>query len=156
MPWIEAQPVIDPGVRNLCTRKYPGRPRGCPNYGKRVTCPPQAPMIPELMTPPYYLVWNAFDIAGHMSRLQGKHPDWSEKQLACCRYWQPTARKALRAEVEKFMEEHGRRWTVIACPEACGLNVHASMEFNAKIRLDWPPRKIAYQVALVGRPTMIV
>jgi hypothetical protein len=113
-------------------------------------------MISELLRPPFYLVWNTFDIAAHMNRLRAKQPDWSERQLACCLYWQGAARKALRAEVERFMEEHGRGWTVLERPEACGLNVHASMEFNAKISLEWPPRNFARQVALLGRPTMIV
>ena len=43
------RPVIDPDVRDLCPRSYPGHPHGCPNYGKRPSCPPQAPMLAETL-----------------------------------------------------------------------------------------------------------
>lgn len=145
-------PVLVPGVRNLCRKPYHGHPRGCPNWGKRPTCPPQAPLLADLLDLglPVHCIYNAFDLARHVAKMKRKHPDWSDRQLRCCLYWQGTARAALRKKIEAFL---GRRPGLIAvmCPEACGVDVTATMA-SLGITLQWPPVLVAYQVALVGSP----
>ena len=86
--WTEVEPELRPEVRALCRRPYYGHPKGCPNWAKRPTCPPQAPLLPDVLelSQPVYCVWNAFDLAGHVSPLRERHPDWSERQLRCVLY----------------------------------------------------------------------
>lgn len=145
-------PVLVPGVRNLCRKPYPGHPRGCPNWGKRDTCPPKAPLLGKLLdlTKPVCCIYNAFDLRGHVARMRKKHPDWSGRKLRCCLYWQGTARAALRKKIEVFLGEHPGL-IAVTCPEACGVDVTATMA-SLGITLEWPPVSVAYQVALVGSP----
>ena len=39
---VQVVPVIEYSVRSLCSKEYPNHPHGCPNFGKRDTCPPKA------------------------------------------------------------------------------------------------------------------
>ena len=153
MPFKLVKPVIDLNVRRVCTRPYHGHSHGCPNYGKKKSCPPQVPALDHILIldRPIWAVWNAFDFAGHVGRMRNKHPKWSERQLACCLYWQRGARNKLATEVKKFFSEtkHWAMQRVLDCPEATGVNVTATMKAIG-IELEWPPKKVAYQIALVG------
>ena len=170
MPWRQVVPAIDPKVRKLCFKRYPGHPRGCPNYGKKKSCPPAAPLLGVVLdlARPVFAVWNAFDFGAHTSRMRAVHPGWTPRQVACCLYWQGTARKALCDELVTHIREQwavqctgytlrslegssGLGWRVVTCPEACGVNVTETMR-RIGIELEWPPRTVAYQVALVGSP----
>lgn len=144
------RPVFQPDVRELCWRPYHNHPKGCPNYGKRPSCPPAAKLLPELIhvDRPIYAIWTRFNLAKHVKKLGQKHPDWSSRQLRCCLYWQGTARKKLREEIAAFKYCHtGLR--ILMCPEANGVNVTATMQ-SIGITLLWPPIKWAYQVVLAG------
>lgn len=153
MPWMQVEPVLLDGLPgDLCQRRYTGHRKGCPNYGKRPTCPPQA----MLWTPDFcwgktwYAVWHVFDFGTHVEKMRVAHPTWTERQLANCLYWQGTARKELRAEVLRFLhilpppvpEVH---WV----PEAHGVNVTETMR-RIGVELEWPPRTVTHQVALIG------
>lgn len=155
MGWAQVVPVYQPDVRELCTRRYAGHPHGCPNHGKRPSCPPAAPRIHERLdlARPVFIVWNRFDLGAHVERMRARHPDWSRRQLVCCLYWQQGARKKLQAEIVAFLVDNpGTRCRVIvSCPEACGVNVTETMK-AVGIELEWPPKRYAYQVALVGCP----
>jgi len=155
MPFAEATPVYDLSVRGLCSRAYPNHPKGCPNWRKREDCPPKAEPLPDLLDldKPVFAVWNVFDLAAHIQKMQGKHPGWSWRQLVNCLYWQGTARKQLRAEIEVFLgtQPYLSHWRVLTCPEACGLNVTETMKALGHT-LEWPPKTKTYQVALVGNP----
>jgi len=82
--------------------------------------------------------------------MREKHPEWSERQLRCCLYWQHTARRQLRTKVADLLTQHPGLVAVFV-PEACGVNVTATMA-SIGIALEWPPVQFAYQVALVGSP----
>jgi len=137
----------------LCRRRYPNHAKGCPNYGRKKGCPPTTRRIFDVLDPlagPIFAIYNRFDLAAHVRRLKARHPGWTDGQLYCCLYWQPRARKSLRHHIAFFL------WTrpgyhVVATPEALGVNVTATMQ-TAGIELEWPPRKVAYQVVLAGRP----
>ena len=145
--------VFGPRVRRLCRMPYPGHPRGCPNYGKRPACPPTAPAISATLDLgyPVYAIWNAFDLASHAKRMRRRHPNWSERQVYCCLYWQPRARKQLRQHIAEFLRAH-KGLHIIKTPEAQGVNVTETMRCIG-LELEWPPRQIAYQVAIAGNPT---
>ena len=99
---------------------------------------------------PAYCIYNAFDLAEHVARMRKRHPEWSERQLRCCLYWQSGARKRLREKVDAFCAAHPGL-VAVYCPEANGVDVTATMA-SLGIQLEWPPVSLAYQVALVGTP----
>lgn len=148
--WKRVKPVINPEVRELCLTPYPGHPKGCPNYGQRSSCPPQAPMLGKILdlSLPIYAIWNVYSLEEHVVRMKAKHPDWSERQLYCCLYWQGRARKELKENIQRFLQVKPG-CIVLTCPEACGVDVTATMKLIG-IELDWPPREEAYQIALAG------
>lgn len=145
-------PIIRPEVRALCRRPYAGHPKGCPNWKRRATCPPRALLLGQVLdlSQPVYCVFNRFRLATHVRKMRAKHPEWSERQLRCCLYWQGTARKQLRAKVDRFLSENPGLSPVYT-PEACGVDVTATMAAIG-VQLEWPPISVAYQVALVGTP----
>ena len=150
MPYQVVVPVVDLTVRGLCPKPYPLHPKGCPNFNKKAGCPPQCLTIEKVLdlSRPVWAVWNVFDFAGHVARMREKQPTWSERQLACCLYWQPKARGCLRAEIRKFIDEHCGL-TIEACPEACGVNMTATMA-SIGVALEWPPKTVALQIVLAG------
>lgn len=148
------RPVVDLAVRSLCTRPYPGHKKGCPNYNKRGSCPPQSELIEHALDleRPIYCIWNVFPFGRYVRRMKKLHPEWSERQCKCCLYWQGTARKQLNARITCLLDSRRTGMVVVRCPEAKGVNVTATM-LSLGIRLEWPPRDVAYQVALAGFPS---
>lgn len=155
MPWAKVKTVVNSGLRKLCERPYPNHSRGCPNYGKKAGCPPGAPLLPQTldMYGTVYAIWNMFAFGEHVESMRALHPEWSQRQLACCLYWQGKARKQLRQEIECFHQEHGTDWVVCQCPEAQGANLTKTMR-SIGIRLEWPPKTKAYQIVLAGKVPM--
>ena len=154
MPFVEAFLRVDLKVKEYCTLPYPDHPRGCPNYGMRACCPPEAPVIHDVMDMdrPVFLVWSAFDLAAHVEKMMSKHPSWSYRQAACCLYWQGTARNALMEtvnEVERGLYLQGQRPKSLMIPEALGIDVCLMMKEFAGIELEWPPRNLVYKVAVI-------
>jgi len=151
---VRVIPVIDHSVRTLCFKSYHGHPKGCPNFGERETCPPEAPFLEDVIDlgHPVYAVFNIYPYGKHTKKMCKKHPEWTERQRANCLYWQGTARKQLRARIAKALEGYDDgAWVVLDCPEACGVNVTATMKAVGH-ELEWPPKTVTYQVALIGRP----
>ena len=140
---------IDPTFQKLCWQPYYNHPRGCPNYGKKRGCPPHQKMFFDVFDRDFYLIFTEFDLGTHVKKMKKKHPNWTDRQLYCCLYWPGTARKNLKAEIQRArkMLPHHR---ITACPEAMGVNVTDLMEDNAGIDLEWPPKITTYQVALAG------
>lgn len=151
MPYSQIKPVIDLGVRGLCQRAYYNHPRGCPNYGKKNGCPPDCRTICQIISreSPVYAIWNKFDFAGHCLEMRRQHPAWSKRQVECCLYWQPKARKQLSSEITKFLAEH-HNFIIVANPEGAGVNLTKSMQAIG-IELEWPPETVAYQISLAGQ-----
>jgi len=146
-------PIREPNVRRLCTTSYPGHPKGCPNYGQRKTCPPQARLIENVLdlSSDIFVVWNCFALGAHVERMRKKHPEWSDRQCRCCLYWQGTARKQLEVCIQTFRRStRGRNLIAVRCPEACGVDVTETMA-SVGIELEWPPKNIVRQVALLGK-----
>ena len=153
MSYCRVQPVFNKLVRGLCLKPYPNHPHGCPNYGKKKTCPTQAPFLYDIvyLNKPIYAIWTIFDFQAHVQKMKRNHPNWSKRQLECCLYWQGTARKNLRKAIERFRQQHpSDNWVCLTTPEACGVDVTATMRLLGR-RLQWPPTTKTYQVALAGR-----
>jgi predicted metal-binding protein len=151
-PLVRVSPVLDPSVRGLCCRPYDLHPKGCPNFGKRATCPPQAPLFFSVYDAdrPVWAVVNEFDLGGHVDRMRAAHSDWSDRQLRCVLYWQGGARAELKRQIAAALRAlPGCR--AETCPEAMGVNVTATLAAEG-ITLEWPPVRIARQVALIAYP----
>lgn len=142
--------VIQPVMRGMCRKPYPNHPHGCPNFNHKAGCPPNTPLFSEVidLTKPVFAIVNEFDFGAHVAKMKAAHPQWTERQLTCCLYWQTTARKALKAGMQDFQRLHPE-YTIDTCPEAKGVNITETLR-KAGLELEWPPRNIARQVALAG------
>lgn len=148
-------PVIQNSVRGLCVRPYEGHKKGCPNFNDPKhahRCPPKAPFFAEHydLGQPVFAVINEFDLGAHMKRMKERNPGWTDRQLRCVLYWQGTARKQLKAKIEAALATlpgYEATW----CPEGMGVNVTLTLK-EAGIDLEWPPNKIARQVAFLAKP----
>lgn len=151
-------PVLDErACGEWCRLPYPGHPRGCPNYGKKDGCPPDARSLSDLLVGggPVWAVWNRFDLAAHAARMLERHSGWSRRQARCVLYWQPGARKQLRVRIQDWLGRFrlGGPWQLVGNPEAAGVDVSATMK-QVGLHLLWPPERYAYQIVLVGRPAI--
>ena len=145
--------IVDTAVRNLCVRPYPNHPKGCPNFGKRESCPPKCKLLGDIydLTKGFWVVWVEFNFMAHCNRMRKKHLDWSQRQIECCLYWQGTANKMLREAVDgvSYYLQGTGNWKAATCPEAMGVNITATMK-TLDVELEWPPVKAVYKVALIG------
>ncbi len=93
--YVAVQPIVSPRTWALCRKPYPLHPHGCPNYNKKDGCPPNSPMLGEILSEweVVYAIFNRFDFGVHVQKMRDKHPNWSERQCRCCLYWQGRARK---------------------------------------------------------------
>lgn len=153
-----AKVVVDPSVRDLCRKPYPGHPRGCPNYGKRGNCPPQALLLNEVvdLSKTIWVVWVEFNLEWQRNRMRWKHPKWSIRQAECCLYWQAGVRAELCREIIREQIALARATGIkaskligIEVPEAMGVNVTETMK-SIGVELQWPPDKIVRKVGLIG------
>ncbi len=147
---IQVTPIIDRRVRGYCKLPYPGHPKGCPNYNRRDICPPRAPLLDKLidMAKPVFCIINKFDLKAHAEIMKKRHPNWSEKQVYCCLYWQGRARKQLRLKVNDFLLDHPG-YIALYCPEGSGVDLVETVS-QVGLEFEWPAREYAYQVAMVG------
>lgn len=145
--------VVSPKAREWCLLPYPGHPRGCPMFGRKPTCPPQAPMIQDFLDPSksLYIVWAEFNLAAHAQRMKQAHPNWSERQCRCLLYWQQGVRAELRHNVQAAMMMTGTTEATLV-PEAMGVNVYATCAASG-LRLDRiRDIKVDRHVAIMGYP----
>lgn len=150
MPYRLVKLRVDIRVRKLCIEPYYNHPRGCPNYNKKKGCPPSSLVISRILNlnKPTYIIWNRFNFFAHCRRMKRLHPQWSDRQIECCLYWQGTARKNLRKEIDRFKQKHSG-YLILECPESHGVNVTETMR-RIGIKLEWPPMIAAFQVAIAG------
>ena len=148
--YSQVKPVIDFSVRELCKRPYYLHKKGCPNFNKRNFCPPKISTIDKILDldKPIYIIYNRFNFYDHVKKMRIKHSNWSSKQLECCLYWQGTARKQLKDKIIIFKKLYPNLF-ILKSPEACGVNLTATME-KIGIDLEWPPKKYTYQIVLSG------
>lgn len=141
--------VIDLCVRDWCKLPYPNHPKGCPNYGKKDGCPPQAPLFQDVCKPPYGLVAVGFNLAEWAKRMKQKHPDWSDRQARCCLYWQGKVRKKLR-EVCKGVAFAFNHNLILLNPEAMGVQVFETCK-KVGLTLERNPQNTVWKVAILGK-----
>ena len=135
----------------LCVKPYYNHKKGCPNFGKKKGCPPGTPAFHSVynLSKPVYAIYNVFNFRDHIERMKVKHSNWSQRQLECCLYWQGTARKELRIEIEKFKQMFPSEYVITKCPEGMGVLVTNTMR-KIGVSLEWPPKNFTYQIAFAG------
>lgn len=140
--------------RSLCVKPYKNHKKGCPNYGKRLDCPPLAPMFDEVfdVSKPIYAIFSTFDLFSHTEKMRKRHPDWTELQLLNVLYWQGTARKQLKERIHDFSKIYREKgYYTTTSPEAMGVDVTTTLK-NVGIELEWPARNTVYKIAFAGIP----
>ena len=158
-PWLlrVKRLVLSEKTSDWCKLPYPGHSKGCPNFGKKKGCPPLASKINDILdiTQNIYLVFSTFDLAAHIERMRAKHPDWSERQLRCCLYWQNKSRKDLDFNIKYCQGFLGPLVDItLDCPEATGVNVYATC-YLAGLKLEKIRHlEIVHHVALLGIRTV--
>lgn len=119
--------VHDKRVPEWCRLPYPGHPKGCPMYGQRPKCPPQAPYITDVLdlTRPVYMVHSDFNLQAHVERMRALHPGWTDRQCRCVLYWQARSKRQMAERAEDVLYMVGAD-TICKMPEAAGVNVYAT------------------------------
>lgn len=147
----EENMVLDPRAGGpWCKLPYPNHPRGCPNYGKKKTCPPNSKSFEDLVRPPFFLVIRPFNLEAHARRMKERHPEWSDRQCRNLLYWQKKVDKELREEATAFIESRDDDLVLLETPEANGVDVFKTCK-NVGIILERNPRKIVKKIMIVGK-----
>ncbi len=141
--------ICDPAIQRLCLHPYFNHSNGCPKYGKKIDCPPQADFFLDLFGEKVYVAAVIFDFKEYLNLKKKQHLDWTDRALRNSRHWQNHLKSEIKKFIfgELFVGDFGD--SVIFNPEAMGVNVTQTCE-NAGLKLEWPPRKIVCQVALIG------
>jgi hypothetical protein len=143
--------IINDFMRNkACKLPYPDHKKGCPNWNKKIGCPPNSPFVSEFidLTRPHFFVLIEFDLKAHVQRMKEKHPGWSDRKCRCVLYWQQSALKKLKDEIDIFIHKHPDS-RITYCPEAMGVNVICTAR-KLGIPIKTRPTNTVYKVALVG------
>jgi predicted metal-binding protein len=86
---------FDERVGEWCQKKYPGNPKGCKNYGNSILCPPKSPFLKkEILSYPYHILFCALiDFKGYKKEMSERSSKYTDKQNACCYYYQGSLKK---------------------------------------------------------------
>ena len=141
-----------------CCAPYPNHPKGCPNFGKRDSCPPRAAKFEDIVdiNKPLFAAIVRFDLKEHAQKMferhKEKHKD-EESYKSMPRgmqrnvlYWQNTVRKQLKRiayNVKGLLDDY----IVLEIPEANGVNVFKTMAAHG-LKMKTDP-DIVYKVMLI-------
>ena len=137
-------------AREWCKLPYPDHPRGCPNFGKKVTCPEQAPLIEDFinLNKPKIILAVEFNLSEYVEKMRTKHPYWSDRQLRCLLYWQGSVNKELRLLISAVIGLN-KLLKITTCPEAMGINVIETAR-RIGILVELKPRTKVFKIAIGG------
>lgn len=144
----ESDVIIDYRSRAWCKLPYPNHPKGCPNLGKKDSCPPEASLFERMVKPPFTLVAVRFDLGAHTRRMKERHPDWSDRRARCLLYWQKKVNKRLKEVCERAFSDI-ENVKILYSPEANGVHVFGTCR-NIGLILERNPKKIVWKVAIIG------
>ena len=140
--------IIDYRARGWCKLPYPDHRLGCPNYGKRKTCPPRAPLFEKIVKSPFVLVAVKFNLARHIKQMKARHPDWSDRQAKCVLYWQGKVNKYLK-DICEGIKSTIPNSVILNKPEAHGVHVFETCRKNGLI-LEGNPKRIVWKISIIG------
>lgn len=141
-------------VQEYCKLPYDGHPKGCINYGKKKTCPPQQPFRKDVLEnySTFVLALASFDFKKYKQEMKKLHPLWSEKQLANVIYWQNSVKTLLKNKLREYSFEEifgaGSGFWGRPSMEAVGINVFHTLKLNG-IPFEMKPKDKIVMVALM-------
>ncbi|MDD5289928.1 MAG: hypothetical protein PHT40_01845 [Patescibacteria group bacterium] len=138
---------VNKKIPRLCLVPYCEHPRGCPNFGKKIGCPPQAEFFSKIFQPQIFLAAVIFDFGAYLKLRKKQHPAWSERALRNSRHWQGHLRAVLRNFIQKRTPAG---YTVLMNAEAMGVNLTKTCR-QAGLQLEWPPRKKVCVVVVLAK-----
>lgn len=138
------------GFNAWCTLPYYKHPQGCPNFGVKEKCPPNAPYFLDVFEEKVLLAYIKFDFESYLGLRKSFHPDWNERELRNPRHFQGHLDSLLKKGIGDVGDAVGGRVAVFS-PEAMLVNMHLTCR-AAGIELEWPPEKVMYRVAILGIP----
>ncbi len=136
--------------RSMCVKPYHNHPKGCPNYGKKVGCPPSIEMFDQVydMDKDVYAIITSFDIKSHLVMMKELHPDWTHYQLINSRCWQGKDRANHKMAIKRFNDFYPE-YIVTTWPEGMGVNLVRTMD-QIGIKLEFPVQDLTYRISLAG------
>jgi hypothetical protein len=137
------------GFKGWCQLPYPKHPKGCPNYGKRVDCPPNQPYFLDVYKPGVKVAFLNFDFETYLEWRKSQHPNWTDRALRNPWHFQSHLDANLEKEIKKLKEAGG--CAPVYTAEAMGINMHLTC-LRAGVGLEWPPKKTMYRVAILAQP----
>lgn len=154
---ISLQLIETADTAKWCRLPYPDHPKGCPNFGKKDGCPPTAKFWNEIIEPPYYLVYQIFDLEAQEKRMLEKHSNWSKRQARCCLYWQRGLVNSIIFEAKELMHRlvlysHGVEYTILENPEGAGINLFKTCNrVGIKLEKDYLNQRYVYKMVIIGK-----
>lgn len=150
-------------IQMLCRTPYRGHKNGCPNYGIKPGCPPDSPLISEVLDLErgnLFALVTEYNVGEFAERMLGMHPNWQNRMGQCYNIirWQGNERRLHAVDSKKFLHEH-EGLISDEYPEARGVNI-TNLLLTIGIRLrwarPWPPKhnisNKVYRVSLAGYP----
>lgn len=142
--------VCDPKMIAHCRDKYPRHPKGCPNWGEKIGCPPKVRFFPNVYSKEVYIAAVKFNFADYLSLRRRDHPNWTDRALRNPLYWQGHVNSELEQLMFKHLSTHPEiTGEIVLSPEAMGVNLFETCA-KAGIYLEKTPTHFAYKVALIA------
>ena len=139
------------GFNRWCRLPYPGNPNGCPNFGKKDSCPPLTPYFLDIYKPHVFVAFMQFDFKEYLETKISLHSDWTERQLRNPWYFQSHLDSQLKHFVDSQLGQPGfENFQAIYSSEAMGVNMHLTAR-RAGVELEWPPKKDMYRITLLSQ-----
>jgi hypothetical protein len=148
--------VFTKKTRIWCQLPYPKHKNGCPNYGKKANCPPNVEYLEGKLEKYIYkkILLCRFNFNKYKKEMKIHYPDWTDKKLGCCLYWQGQIRKVFKNTIKKLTPD-----LVLTCGsgvydspsmEASGINVIQTLKNIGITDIEIKPVNIIYLVCLIG------
>lgn len=143
--------IYNQKITDLCKKPYYGHSKGCPNYGKRDICPPKMKLVNEIldMNKNIYTIGIKFDLSNHFFKMRKNHPEWTERQVKNCLYYQKGMKNDLYKYVKNVIEINDK--LIIYKPEACGINLIKMLK-KENIFIKFPIDDSVWFFVIVGYP----
>ncbi|MGV9200308.1 MAG: hypothetical protein ACOC4M_15995 [Promethearchaeia archaeon] len=132
--------ITTPQTLGFCKRSYPDHPNGCPNIEKCWDL--NLPFFKDKWRE-YRLLYADFDFKSYKEWRKNQHPSWSDRQVACCLYWQNSVKSLLTQEIEELYITEGPFYVYgcgsglklsfqdsVGSMELTGINVFSTMKLN--------------------------
>jgi predicted metal-binding protein len=136
-----------------CQLPYPNHKKGCPNYNKKKTCPPNVPHFKKIINNyrHFYLIYSIFNFKKYKELREIENPEFfnTPARLKCVLYWQGAVRKILKEYVKKILvDDNITNFYLLSCGsgfddkylgkfqnplysmEAAGINVFKTLKNN--------------------------